>query len=29
MVQVLGERSMHICGGCACEGEYQVISLEG
>ena len=29
MVQVLGERSMHICGGCACEGEYQAISLEG
>ena len=29
MVQVLGERSMHICGGCACEGEYQEISLEG
>ncbi len=29
MVQVLGERTMHLCGGCACEGEYQVIPLEG
>ena len=29
MVQVLGERTMHICGGCACEGEYQAIALEG
>ena len=28
MIQVLGERTMHICGGCACESPYQAISLE-
>ncbi len=27
MIQVLGERTMHICGGCACESPYEAITL--
>ena len=29
MVQSLGERTMEICGGCACESEYQQVRLDG